>query len=823
MSNEQSESQRQERNWHRVTGRVLEEGSADPVFGARVIHSRSRLWVTTDPDGRFVLELPAEVTRRRSRIRLVSNQHWPGVVRMHLRDSDWAIPESECALRPMPKLLEVGWGILGFFLPVAYRWLLLHSRLERALVALAVVMLLLPLLVFAVDRGLPVPFTDLDDSLREVIRRSPLVKDLSSGSPVRYSGLRQRYYEGVRYVIPSGEHTAPTQGIVIERGATVRIEPGTRLRMPPNAGVTVYGLMQAQGTRDARIEFVRAEENGDRWDNIAIVGAGSSGTELRHCRISGGAGRAVTASDTGFFELGADRNRSVGGGLLIYDTTIAVEDVEIRDCRAVYGGGVYIRNPRQRGDSGSHAERRGSRFDRLWVEGCLVTGLPTSGGGAVMVKETFPGFYDCDFRGNRTEGQFACGGAVYVGVRARARIHDCRFKANTAAAEGGAIYIYNARETDDEHASGVVIRDCEFHENRSHISGGAISGHNSRLWLEDVRFEKNAVSPREDSVSAMSATGGAVRLFFNKKFRQKQPVAIHGCDFLNNSVTFPSDIDPAHKERFVGGALAIQTSISLKMQFRELTFSANHALDGNHVAIPPTTLREGWDGLWDVSTRFDGGSPLSGAVYVYPDFERLRHAGEELYDSVIVDRQDLALPNSCWNARPAGTKLDTAVLHFISAVNLLPDSPYDLETIVGILRGDAAPGLSPLSSHFLIDRDGTIYRLVDEQHRAWHAGRSRMPDGREDVNDFSIGVEMVRLESEPPTPEQYDALVSLLLRLKTKYSGLSTRTLVGHDTIRALWNRAHPERAADVKRDPGPLFDWPHVVRRLIRASFDEP
>ena len=40
-----------------------------------------------------------------------------------------------------------------------------------------------------------------------------------------------------------------------------------------------------------------------------------------------------------------------------------------------------------------------------------------------------------------------------------------------------------------------------------------------------------------------------------------------------------------------------------------------------------------------------------------------------------------------------------------------------------------------LSVHFMIDNDGTIYQLLDMQHRAWHAGNST-------VNTKSVGVEI---------------------------------------------------------------------------------
>jgi N-acetyl-anhydromuramyl-L-alanine amidase AmpD len=69
-----------------------------------------------------------------------------------------------------------------------------------------------------------------------------------------------------------------------------------------------------------------------------------------------------------------------------------------------------------------------------------------------------------------------------------------------------------------------------------------------------------------------------------------------------------------------------------------------------------------------------------------------------------------------------------------------------------------------VSSHYTVDRDGMIVLHVPEQCRAWHAGVSRMDDGRTAVNDFSIGIELVnRNDGNDPFPEvQIHAMRSLL-------------------------------------------------------------
>jgi N-acetylmuramoyl-L-alanine amidase len=78
-------------------------------------------------------------------------------------------------------------------------------------------------------------------------------------------------------------------------------------------------------------------------------------------------------------------------------------------------------------------------------------------------------------------------------------------------------------------------------------------------------------------------------------------------------------------------------------------------------------------------------------------------------------------------------------------------------TVLNTLDEVAAHFASPatkVSAHYTIDRDGTVISHVAEERRAWHAGQSKMSDGRTGVNDFSIGIELVNLnDGQDPFPE----------------------------------------------------------------------
>ena len=116
----------------------------------------------------------------------------------------------------------------------------------------------------------------------------------------------------------------------------------------------------------------------------------------------------------------------------------------------------------------------------------------------------------------------------------------------------------------------------------------------------------------------------------------------------------------------------------------------------------------------------------------------------------MIRIQDSPSPN--FDERPVGVPIDTVVLH-ATVLNSLDE----------VAKHFADPS-SKVSSHYTIDRDGTIAEHVPEDKRAWHAGPSKMKDGRIQVNDFSIGIELVNRNDgmDPFAETQIQALRELL-------------------------------------------------------------
>jgi len=112
-----------------------------------------------------------------------------------------------------------------------------------------------------------------------------------------------------------------------------------------------------------------------------------------------------------------------------------------------------------------------------------------------------------------------------------------------------------------------------------------------------------------------------------------------------------------------------------------------------------------------------------------------------------------------------------------------------------------------VSAHYFIDEDGTIYRLVDEEKRAWHAGTSRWR-GVSDVNSASVGIEIVNPGHEFGyrnfPDEQIASLIPLVADVKARH-GISRGNVVAHSDI-----------APDRKEDPGELFPWEALAKRRL-------
>lgn len=139
--------------------------------------------------------------------------------------------------------------------------------------------------------------------------------------------------------------------------------------------------------------------------------------------------------------------------------------------------------------------------------------------------------------------------------------------------------------------------------------------------------------------------------------------------------------------------------------------------------------------------------------------------------------------------------IEAIIIH--SSYNALTPDSF---SVAGVIREYRKYGVSP---HYLIDREGTIYRLVPDRDVAYQAGKSRLPDGKTDVNEVSIGIELLNTPHDTPTPAQYNSLADLVKWLESKYQ---IKYVLGHKDIA-------PKR----KTDPW-NFDW-KKFREMVKQA----
>ncbi|WP_309891849.1 N-acetylmuramoyl-L-alanine amidase [Archangium sp.] len=144
-----------------------------------------------------------------------------------------------------------------------------------------------------------------------------------------------------------------------------------------------------------------------------------------------------------------------------------------------------------------------------------------------------------------------------------------------------------------------------------------------------------------------------------------------------------------------------------------------------------------------------------------------------------------------------GTDIDAIILHHTASNNVEAD-----------LRTLTKPS-SKVSAHYLIGPDGTMYQLVQDEMKAWHAGESAIRGQKKPgVNSRSIGIEITNdgLGRTPFTEAQYQALEKLVPYLVRAYK-VPMENLLGHRDV-----------APGRKIDPANNFDWSRV-RRAVEAS----
>lgn len=161
---------------------------------------------------------------------------------------------------------------------------------------------------------------------------------------------------------------------------------------------------------------------------------------------------------------------------------------------------------------------------------------------------------------------------------------------------------------------------------------------------------------------------------------------------------------------------------------------------------------------------------------------------------------------------------ECVMLHFTSAVMWSKENPFDMDLVRRTFI------YYDVSTHYVIDRTGTVYCYVPENRVAWHAGEGTWnndPKYTNQMNQYAIGIELVGIGSREDmaqylsdeeydalnpswigyTDAQYESLKKLVLDICGRYDIPLTREYVlGHQDY------------SPTKNDPGELFDWSRIL-----------
>lgn len=183
------------------------------------------------------------------------------------------------------------------------------------------------------------------------------------------------------------------------------------------------------------------------------------------------------------------------------------------------------------------------------------------------------------------------------------------------------------------------------------------------------------------------------------------------------------------------------------------------------------------------------------------------HHPHSLKDAAALLRSSGRFPGVRWcpspnfGPRPDGSSISLLVVHNISLPPEQFGGPHIENFFCNCLDTAVHPYFETIaelkvSAHALIRRDGSVIQFVSCLDRAWHAGRSSF-QGKEECNDYSIGIELEGADDVPYTDDQYRALARLARLVMTAWPEITPGRIAGHSDI-----------APGRKTDPGPAFEW---------------
>ncbi len=177
------------------------------------------------------------------------------------------------------------------------------------------------------------------------------------------------------------------------------------------------------------------------------------------------------------------------------------------------------------------------------------------------------------------------------------------------------------------------------------------------------------------------------------------------------------------------------------------------------------------------------------------------------------------------------------IVHYFSAKKVDLVNQFDLETCRNLfldlnrpkdqreqyMKGDKWPaGRMYASAHLMIDRDGEVWRLVEYDKQAYHAGASVL-NGRPSCNRWTLGIELLGTQDSGFTADQYRELAKICVELEVPRNLIAGHDLVRYQAIQAGSTKRHKYDPSGRKDGQGDNFQLEYFHHLLNEYELLEP
>lgn len=209
------------------------------------------------------------------------------------------------------------------------------------------------------------------------------------------------------------------------------------------------------------------------------------------------------------------------------------------------------------------------------------------------------------------------------------------------------------------------------------------------------------------------------------------------------------------------------------------------------------------------NTSADSGTDLSELVYRSPEYYRHLNDSIQFYAKPTYEKTIDAIINQI-SQNPSQKKNPAVNSKWYASVNFNIRKPnfvilhHTAQTSADQTLFTFSISRTQTSAHYVVSRDGTVYQMLNDYVRSWHAGASKWGNIT-DMNSCSLGIEIDNNgKTEAYTDAQIKALIKLLDYLKNEYA-IPTSNFIAHSDI-----------APGRKEDPSKYFPW----KTLADAGF---